>query len=192
MQIQSGKGFDLNVSLFERLVQEGIQYQALKRQHRMQPAISKAVRQLTYPDLEDAGHVHGREPLLGIGSAANGLKPTDSVFLVAHGWQERADTDAGMASMDSASRVNLFESLMVVKTLKYLLQQGYTMHEIVILTPYLGQLRLIMTHMREQGIAEMADRRDEDEMERRGMELEVRMFAKYTNHQIGMYFYNSL
>lgn len=172
MQIQSGKGFDLNVSVFERLVQEGIQYQALRCQHRMQPAISKAVRELTYDNLEDADHVHGREALKGVGEAA-----ANSVFFVAHGWPERADADAGVASMDSASRVNIFESLMVVRTLKYMLQQGYGMHEIVILTPYLGQLRLLMTHMREQGIDEMADKRDEDELERQGLELEVRLFT---------------
>jgi AAA domain len=175
LQIQSGEGFDLNVSLFERLVKEGIQYQALKRQHRMQPAISRVVRELTYPHLEDAAHVNNREPLLGVGAEAHGLKPTDSVFFVCHAWAERADTDAGVASMDSASRVNLFESLMVVKILKYLLQQGYSMHEIVVLTPYLGQLRILMQHMREQGISEMADKRDEDELERQGLQqLEVR------------------
>ena len=54
------------------------------------------------------------------------------------------------------------------------------MQEIVILTPYLGQLRTIMVHMREQDIAEMADRRDEEELERQGMELEVR----FMNHEV--------
>lgn len=85
--------------------------------------------------------------------------------------------DKTQAPIESASRVNLIESLMVVKVLKYLLQQGYGMHEIVILTPYLGQLRLLTTHMREQGIADMADRCDQDELERQGQELEVRMFT---------------
>lgn len=171
-QIQSGKGFDLNVSLFERLIREGLEYKALSRQHRMQPAISKPVRELMYPYLQDADHVHDREPHLGLGGAALGLKPKDSVFFVAHGWPERADTDTGVSSMDSASRVNMMESLMVVKILKYILQQGYAMHEVVVLAPYLGQLRLLMLHMREQGVAEMADKRDEEELERQGLELD--------------------
>lgn len=172
--MQSGKGFDLNVSLFERLVGQGIQFEPLGRQHRMQPAISKVVRYLTYPDLEDAEHVHGRDPLLGVGSQACGVQPTDSVFLVAHTWAERADTDAGVTSMDSASRANVFESLMVVKVVKYVLQQGYSMSEIVVLTPYLGQLRLLMQHMWQHGIAQMADERDTDDLVKQGLQLEVR------------------
>jgi superfamily I DNA and/or RNA helicase len=173
LQIQSGEGYDLNVSLFERLVKEGIQFQALGRQHRMQPAISRIVRDLTYPHLEDAEHVHDRQPLLGVGSEAYGLKPTDSVFLVSHEWAESADADAGASAMDSASRVNVFESLMVIKILKYVLQQGYSMQEVVVLTPYLGQLRMLMQHMQEQRISEMADKRDVDEMERQGIQVEV-------------------
>jgi superfamily I DNA and/or RNA helicase len=172
LQIQSGKGYDLNVSMFERLVMEGIQFQALGRQHRMQPAISRVVRDLTYPHLEDAEHVNNREPLLGVGSEAHGLK-NDSLFFVTHAWAESADADAGVSAMDSASRVNLMESLMVVKVLKYILQQGYSMQEVVVLTPYLGQLRTLMRHMREQGISEMADKRDVEEMEKQGMQVEV-------------------
>lgn len=51
VQIQSGKGYDLNVCLFEDLIQQGMRFRALNRQHRMQPAISKPVRELTYPNL---------------------------------------------------------------------------------------------------------------------------------------------
>jgi hypothetical protein len=63
MQIQSGNGYDLNVSLFERLVNSGIDYVPLQCLHRMRPEISKLVRTLTYPHLQDAADTQGREPL---------------------------------------------------------------------------------------------------------------------------------
>lgn len=38
---------------------------------------------------------------------------------------------------------------MVIKILRYLGQQGYGTDELVILTPYLGQLRLLQEHLKK-------------------------------------------
>jgi hypothetical protein len=54
LTVEKGDGFDLNRSLFERLVLQGYPHTRLKAQHRMRPEISALIRRLTYPDLIDA------------------------------------------------------------------------------------------------------------------------------------------
>ena len=178
MQVQSGNGHDLNVSLFERLIGEALPFTALQTQHRMRPEISAPVRLLTYPNLRDHHRTHNRDPLVGVGSSTACTGPQlahtkISAFLVAHCWTERADTGAGVTALDSKSRVNVLEAAMVVKVLRYMLQQGYGGGEVVVLTPYLGQLRVLREYMRLDGIQDLADERDEEDLERHGLEMEV-------------------
>ncbi|KIJ59315.1 hypothetical protein HYDPIDRAFT_140803 [Hydnomerulius pinastri MD-312] len=87
LTVEKGDGFDLNRSLFERLVLKGFPHETLSTQHRMRPEISAFIRELTYPELQ-----------------------------------------------------NTYEAQMVLKIMRYLAQQGYKSEDIVILTPYLGQL----------------------------------------------------
>ena len=47
------KNYNLDVSLFERLINNGFEYVKLLEQHRMRPEISKVVRNEFYPDLQD-------------------------------------------------------------------------------------------------------------------------------------------
>eukprot|EP00892_Ulva_mutabilis_P006560 jgi/Ulvmu1/4276/UM197_0003.1 len=178
LQVQSGKGHDLNVSLFERLIQERLPLTSLQTQHRMRPEISSPVRLLTYPNLQDHARTHGRAPLRGVGSTAAAIsqqlaRTANSAFLVAHAWPEKDDKGAGVAALDSKSRVNIPEAAMVVKVLRYVLQQGYGGGEVVVLTPYLGQLRVLREYMRRDGIQDLADERDEDDMERLGLAIDA-------------------
>lgn len=41
LRVESGRGFDLNVSLFERLVKSGYPHTTLELQHRMPPEVSR-------------------------------------------------------------------------------------------------------------------------------------------------------
>ncbi len=66
LTVEKGEGYDLNRSLFERLVLNGYPHETLIAQHRMRPEISNLVRQLTYPHLEDAPKTHGRPNLRGV------------------------------------------------------------------------------------------------------------------------------
>jgi superfamily I DNA and/or RNA helicase len=43
----------------------------------------------------------------------------------------------------TSSKQNLFEASMVLKCVRYLAQQGYGSDKMVVLTPYLGQLKLL-------------------------------------------------
>jgi hypothetical protein len=134
--VEKGEGFDLNRSLFERLVLGGLPHMTLSEQHRMTPEISKFVRQLTYPSLVDSKGTQGRPKLRGF---------QHRVIFFNHGHMEEDDASVkDMRDQNSkASKQNQFEVDMVLKCVRYLGQQGYGTDQIVILTPYLGQLRLL-------------------------------------------------
>lgn len=136
LTVEKGDGYDLNRSLFERLILQGHPHTTLRKQHRMHPDISVLVQELTYPDLEDGPNTTTRERLLGL---------EERVIFVNHSHPELQNEriadrrDQGSKS----SKENAFEAQMVLKTVRYLAQQGYGTKNMVVLTPYLGQLRLV-------------------------------------------------
>jgi SpoVK/Ycf46/Vps4 family AAA+-type ATPase len=143
LTVEKGDGYDLNVSLFERLVLSGVPHTTLSKQHRMRPEISSLVRALTYPELEDAEKTQGRPDLRGFQS---------NVVFVSHSRPELnavkiADRHDGGAS---SSKENLYEAEMVLKCVRYLGQQGYGTEDIVVLTPYLGQLYLLVNTLSKE------------------------------------------
>lgn len=132
LSVEKGDGYDLNRSLFERLVLKGFPHQVLAQQHRMRPEISELVRRLTYPDLVDAPKTLNRPDLRGF---------SDNVIFVNHEEPEDTATEDPMTVNVRTSKRNTFEAEMAFKTVKYLLQQNYNASSIVVLTPYLGQLK---------------------------------------------------
>lgn len=52
LSVESGNGYDLTLSLFERLRGQGFPVQMLLSQRRMQPNISELIRNTVYPDLQ--------------------------------------------------------------------------------------------------------------------------------------------
>lgn len=137
LTVERGDGYDPNVSLFERLVLSGVPHTTLRKQHRMRPEISSLVRTLNYPELEDVEKIYGRPNLRGFQS---------NVIFVSHSHPElnaariadRRDGDV------KASKENVYEVEVVLKCVRYLAQQGYGTEDIVVLTPYLGQLYLLV------------------------------------------------
>jgi hypothetical protein len=63
LSVEKNDGWDLNRSLFERLIRRGFPHVTLSAQHRMRPEISSMVRHLTYPDLTDAISTKDRDDL---------------------------------------------------------------------------------------------------------------------------------
>jgi hypothetical protein len=55
--------------------------------------------------------------------------------------------DADRVALGTGSKVNPHEASMVVEIVRYFLKQGYDSSELVILTPYLGQLMAIKAAM---------------------------------------------
>jgi len=133
LTVEKGAGFDLNRSLFERLILKGYPHESLTKQHRMRPEISELIRRLTYHELQDAPNTANRPNLLGV---------QDNLVFIHH---ENPEDDnmhvADRRDMGSTtSKQNSFEVYMVLKIVKYLAQQGYGTDKLVILTPYLAQL----------------------------------------------------
>ncbi|KAI9159145.1 NFX1-type zinc finger-containing protein 1 [Paramyrothecium foliicola] len=140
---EKGDGYDLNVSLFERLIRHGNAYATLRQQHRSHPDISQFARLLAYENLEDVMLTQSRDPIRGLQSR---------VAFVHHEYAE-VDLAAVKEKRDvnsKATKQNLFEARMVLKMVKYLGQQGYKTENMVILTPYLGQLSLLRETLRKE------------------------------------------
>ena len=140
LTVEKDDGYDLNRSLFERLILAGYPHTTLQQQHRMCPEISTLVRQLTYPHLTDAPSTEKREPIRGICSRVvfiDHQHPEKSASQIA----DRRDEGA------SVSRQNPWESSMVLKVVRYMAQQGYGTANQVVLTPYLGQLNLLRNEL---------------------------------------------
>jgi hypothetical protein len=139
LTVEKGDGFDLNMSLFERLIRQGHPHSTLISQHRMHPDISVYPRTLIYdnPRLEDDPKTRSRPRIEGFQGR--------HVVFVNHSKPE-ANFDRATDRRDpssKSSKQNDFEAEMVLKCVKYLAQQGYGTDRIVVLTPYLGQLRLL-------------------------------------------------
>ncbi|CAM9213606.1 unnamed protein product [Ectocarpus sp. 6 AP-2014] len=124
---ESRKGFDLDVSMFERLVEERrVPVHDLATQRRMRPEIADLIRPAVYPNLKDARQVQKYPPVKGM---------RRNLFFWDHAVPE--DKSGTVAS----SKTNRHEAKLVSGLVQYLLKQGYTDHgDITVLTPYLGQL----------------------------------------------------
>lgn len=60
------KYYNIDVSLFERMVNNGMHCPMLKVQHRMRPEISALITPLIYPDLKNHESVMCLEPIEGV------------------------------------------------------------------------------------------------------------------------------
>ncbi|PHH93119.1 hypothetical protein CDD83_499 [Cordyceps sp. RAO-2017] len=136
LTVEKGDGWDLNLSLFERLIRQGHHFTTLTRQHRSHPEISRFSRLLAYKSLEDSEETWFRPALVGFRQRVifvHHEKSEDELL----GVRDRRDPDS------KASKKNEFEAKMILKTVKYRGQQGYSSNEVVVLAPYLSQLSLL-------------------------------------------------
>ena len=134
LTVENGHGYNLNLSLFERLILKGYPREVLGKQRRMRPEISSLIRHLTYPNLVDDDTTLNRADLRGV---------RDNVIFVTHGHPEDEVVHGIVDVRDGrpkTSKQNSYEVQMALKVVKYLVQQGYDIKDIVVLTPYLGQL----------------------------------------------------
>lgn len=117
------KKYKLDVSLFERMVNVGVQYEQLSVQHRMRPEIAALLKHI-YEDLENHESVEHYEDIKGL---------TKNMFFINHCHLERHNGE-------SHSHTNEHEATFLVALCYYLLQQGYKADQITILTTYMGQM----------------------------------------------------
>ncbi|GFS28363.1 NFX1-type zinc finger-containing protein 1 [Trichonephila inaurata madagascariensis] len=116
--------YDLNVSLFERMVKNGMECYRLGIQHRMRPDIAALLVPHIYENLKNHESVMKYENIKGI---------SKNVFFVSHHYNE-------LQEFDSKSKVNQYEANFLIRLCRYILLQGYEPSQITVLTTYSGQL----------------------------------------------------
>ncbi|KAL1691007.1 P-loop containing nucleoside triphosphate hydrolase protein [Schizophyllum commune] len=168
LSVEKGEGYDLNVSLFERLILKGYPHNTLVTQHRMRPEISNFIRVLTYPDLLDSPKANGRPNLRGV---------RDNVVFIRHAKpeDENKQLSTGDAPSYKSSKQNSHEAEMILRILHYLGQQGYGTDQIVILTPYLGQLKRLQDVLRKEQNEPMLSDLDVQDLVRAGVSMPMAM-----------------
>ena len=127
------KRYKLDVSLFERMVNVGIQCETLNVQHRMRPEISALMKHI-YDDLENHESVEKYEDIKGM---------KKNMFFINHNYMEDSCNQ-------SHSHVNEHEAKFLVALCRHLMQQGYKAEQITLLTTYTGQMYAIRDCLQEE------------------------------------------
>ena len=130
-QHEIGKKYGLEISLFERLINNNFPYATLTNQHRMRPEISRLIHPHIYPELNDDQSVLEYPNVEGIDR---------NVFFISHHENEKETADLRSPSNDH-------EASFLASLCYYLLQQGYKESMITILTPYVGQVVCLKHHL---------------------------------------------
>ncbi|KAG8196385.1 hypothetical protein JTE90_009600 [Oedothorax gibbosus] len=120
--------YNLKISMFERLFNNGAPSATLVSQHRMKPCIANLlIQDELYPDLKSFENVQSYEDIKGVKS---------SMFFLNHNKKED-DISTG------TSCSNNFEANMIVYLAKYLITLSYTEEQITIIATYAAQVALI-------------------------------------------------
>ncbi|GES93124.1 P-loop containing nucleoside triphosphate hydrolase protein [Rhizophagus clarus] len=134
MDSSTGKNYQLDKSLFERLVygDKAVKIEKIRllTQRRMRKEISDLIRynDKLYPNLIDGDNTTKYEDVRGA---------QHNVYFIDHSNPE--DNSGGEYAIKS--HVNRYEVKMVVEMVKYFVRNGYTKpDDIAVLTPYLGQM----------------------------------------------------
>ncbi|XP_046359851.2 NFX1-type zinc finger-containing protein 1-like [Haliotis rufescens] len=118
--------YNLDISLFERLVKNGLHHVTLEFQHRMRPEISVLMKHI-YPTLKDHTSVTNFNSIRGVDK---------NVFFLSHQHREHHLNE-------TMSKSNEHEASFIIALCKYFLLQGYEASDITILAAYTGQISLI-------------------------------------------------
>jgi helicase required for RNAi-mediated heterochromatin assembly 1 len=122
--------FNLNVSLFQRMVNLNMPFVMLKQQRRMKPELRHILKPF-YPELVDHPSVeciNNRPDILGMGGR--------NCWLFDHKWPEEMNSDC--------SKLNMQEAEMIVHFFAYLVANGTPAERITVLTFYKGQRKTLL------------------------------------------------
>ena len=131
--------YNLDISLFERLITVGIPHATLEIQHRMRPEIAGLVHPYIYPKLLNHESVLVYEDVRGI---------TTNMYFFDHKYPEKENDDL-------RSHSNEEEAKLTVALCDYFLKQGYSPSQITVLTTYTGQvlkLKSLMPRSKFEGV----------------------------------------
>ena len=118
--------YNLDVSLFERMVNSGMRCYQLNTQHRMRPEIARLMR-FIYEDLQDHESVHEYEDVSGV---------SKNIYFIDHRFLE----DESEINDKLKSHSNKHEAEYIAALCEYFILQGYAPQQITVLTMYTGQV----------------------------------------------------
>ena len=118
--------YHLDVSLFERMVNSGMDCYQLNTQHRMRPEIARLMR-FIYEDLQDHESVHEYDDVSGVAK---------NIYFIDHRFPE----DESEINDKLKSHSNKHEAEYIAALCEYFILQGYSPHQITVLTMYTGQV----------------------------------------------------
>ncbi|KFB36080.1 AGAP006235-PA-like protein [Anopheles sinensis] len=143
--------YKMDLSLFERMINNRFSAATMTVQHRMRPEIANLLRPTIYLVLEDRESVQALPGIVGM---------KKSLFFLRHTFPEGAEPTASKSSKDGQdehgagdekSKRNVFESKFLLALCEYLLAQGpYTAQDIVILTAYNGQMLQLVSEKKNR------------------------------------------
>ena len=130
------KKYNLDVSLFQRLIENGIPHVTLTVQHRMRPDIASLIHPAIYPELQNGPRAieHGEHKIAGV---------RHNLFFLHHENEEERQNPN-----ESLSHKNIHEAAFMVALCRYLIKQGYKPTQISLLTMYRGQLLEMRSRMK--------------------------------------------
>ncbi len=163
LQCDSRMGYDMDRSLFERLVEDrSAQTSILSTQYRMRPEISELVRRTIYPNLINAESTLAYPVIRGM---------TNFLYFWDHNVPEDSHRVSDMSMLSTGtdkSKSNSYEITCVLALVKYLMQQGYKPEEITVLTGYSGQSTKMAKCFKENGCSVFMSERDIEELDKQG------------------------
>ena len=124
------KDYNLELSLFERMIRNGMDCHCLNIQHRMRPEIAGLLQDI-YPNLQNHASVEEYPNVLGVGT---------NLHFIDHSYHEDEN-------FELKSKSNEHEAKFIVAICRYLLLQGYSPEQITVLTLYTGQLLVLKNMM---------------------------------------------
>jgi len=128
---QLAKDYNLNISLFERMVLNELPYERLTIQHRMRPEIVELIVPHIYESLVNAESVLQYDNVWGI---------LGNIFFLNHSFEEEC-------ADDGQSHSNVHEARFISALCKYFIGVGYKPSQITILTTYTGQMFLFRKYI---------------------------------------------
>lgn len=131
--------FNLNISMFERLIDNGLDFSLLSRQRRMIPAVRQLLRPIYGDAITDHPYVteaKNRPLVPGMGDK--------SVWFLSHAFPENRD--------GQMSYYNPLEAEMIVQFIRYLTVNGTPAETITVLTFYQGQRRSLVNLLKNFGM----------------------------------------
>ncbi|KAL6718868.1 hypothetical protein ACLMJK_003102 [Lecanora helva] len=123
--------FFLGISMFERLVRNGVEFSQLRRQRRMIPEISRLLSPV-YGKLKNHQSVLHRPPIPGV---------SFNTYFFTHQWREIKD--------HQMSTMNDYEAEMIVGFFNYLMKNGLEPSDVTVLTFYNAQRKSILRKLRD-------------------------------------------